>query len=141
MDLQQTLEEHHRSLDEFSRGNPEPFKKLVAHGPDVILANPFGGMKRGWEDVAKALDFAASNFRGGEMKDCETIAMYRSSDLVVLFEIERWKSKVGGRNEVSPFDLRVSTTFRLEGGEWKVVCRHADPLMTFNPEGPIRRTG
>ncbi len=141
MKLEQMLQEHHRTLDEFSRGDPEPFKALVAHNDDIILANPFGGTKRGWDQAAQALDFAASNFRDGEMKDYETISMYQTADLVTLFEIEHWKAKVGGDEEISPFDLRVTTVFRRDAEEWKVVCRHADPLVTFSPRGPVRKVG
>jgi hypothetical protein len=47
----------------------------------------------------------------------------------------KWKAKVGGREEVSSFDLRVTTTFRKEGSDWKVIHRHADPIASFNADG------
>jgi hypothetical protein len=53
-------------------------------------------------------------------------------------EMEHSQVKVGGREEMSLIDLRVTTTFRLEDGEWKLVSRHADPITTFNPDGPLR---
>jgi len=28
---------------------------------------------------------------------------------------------------------------RLDSGEWKIVSRHADPLTTPHPDGPVRR--
>jgi hypothetical protein len=36
----------------------------------------------------------------------------------------------GDCSSVEPFDLRVTTTFRRENGEWKIVDRHADPIST-----------
>jgi ketosteroid isomerase-like protein len=48
-------------------------------------------------------------------------------------ELEEWKTKVGGREDVTPFTLRVTTLFQAEDGEWKVVHRHADPITTPQP--------
>ena len=67
--------------------------------------------------------------------------MYDASELVTIFEIEHWMAKVGGRVEVTPFDLRITTTFRREGADWGVVHRHADPITTRDPEGPLRNMG
>ncbi len=66
------------------------------------------------------------------------MATYAASSLATILDIERWKARVGDRDEVSPFDLRVTSTFRLEDGTWKIVHRHADPIMTFDAEGPVR---
>jgi ketosteroid isomerase-like protein len=107
----------------------------------VLLANPFGGVSRGWPAVSQALDFASSNFRDGQRVRFEEVSRYSSADLVTLFEQEHWETKVGARNELAPFDLRVTTTFRLDNGEWKVVSRHADPLTTPHPDGPLRPSG
>jgi ketosteroid isomerase-like protein len=48
--------------------------------------------------------------------------------------MERAKAKIGGRQDVTPFTLRVTMIFRPEeDGEWKVVHRHADPITTAQP--------
>jgi hypothetical protein len=139
MDLQQLMEQYHKACDVFSRGDPQPFKLLCSRQGDVSLANPFGPAVVGWENVSKALDFASSRFRDGEANSFETLAKYESPALATILEIEHWKAKVGGTDEVSSFDLRVTSTFRFENNEWKLVHRHADPISTFNPDGPVRR--
>jgi ketosteroid isomerase-like protein len=138
MDIEQVINQYHESADQFSRGNSQPIKMLYSHEDDVFLANPFGLTVIGWNKVSDALDFASSKFTDGEVKNFELIAKYLSAELAIVFEIEKWKAKVGGRQEVSSFDLRVTTTFRKEGGDWKVVHRHADPIASFNAEGPLR---
>ena len=45
----------------------------------------------------------------------------------------RAKAKVNGREDIAPFALRVTMVFRPEGGTWKVVHRHADPITSPQP--------
>jgi ketosteroid isomerase-like protein len=130
--------EYHSALDEFSRGNPEPVKRLFSHRDDVTLANPFGPAVRGWTQVSQALDFASSRFRNGQVKSFELLAQHDVSDQSTFFEIEHWEARVGGREGVSTFQLRVTSTFRREDGTWKLVHRHADPIATAHPDGPLR---
>jgi hypothetical protein len=138
MNLEQVVEQYHLAANEFSRGNPEPVKLVFSHRDDVTLANPWGPAVRGWKQVSEALDFASSRFRDGEVTSFESVAEYVTNDLASILEIERWKAKVGGREDVVPFDLRVTSTFRLEDDTWKLVHRHADPITTPHPEGPLR---
>lgn len=141
MALQDVIRQFRVAADEFARGNPEPVKLVFSHKDDVTLANPFGPAVRGWTRVSDALDFAAARFRDGEMKTLETVAEYVTPELATILDIERWKAKVSGRQEVTTFDLRVTSTFRVEDGTWKLVHRHADPIATAHPDGPLRPMG
>ena len=140
MEISQAVEQHHAACDAFSTGDPAPLKTLYSQVDDVLLANPFGGVARGWTAVSQALDFASSNFRDGKPVRFEEVSRYAGPDVVTLFEQEHWETKVGTRSTLAPFDLRVTTTFRLESGEWKLVSRHADPLTKPHPDGPLRPT-
>ena len=138
MDLRSTVQQYHSALDGFSRGDPAPVKKIFSHREDVTLANPFGPAVRGWKHVSDALDFASSRFRDGKATNFQLIAEYVDAELATILEIERWSAKVSGRDELASFDLRVTTTFRREDDEWKIVHRHADPITTAHPDGPLR---
>lgn len=138
MDLEQVIEQYHRAADEFARGDTEPVKALFTNREDVTLANPFGPPVRGWDQVSEALDYASSRFRDGQVTSFESVARYVAADLVSMLEVERWQAKVGERDDVTPFVLRVTSTFRREDDSWKLVHRHADPIATANPEGPLR---
>jgi hypothetical protein len=59
-DLDQVIEQYHRAAAEFIKGNPEPYKMVFSHQEDVSLANPFGPVARGWEQVAETMERAAS---------------------------------------------------------------------------------
>jgi ketosteroid isomerase-like protein len=126
------------AVDEFAKGNPEPMKALFSHGDDVTLANPFGPIAKGWDDVSQALSYASSRFRDGEVFAIERIAEYDSGDLSCTLDREHWRAKVGEREDVGTFELRVTTALRREDGNWRIVHRHADPITSFDPSGPMR---
>jgi ketosteroid isomerase-like protein len=129
-DFDQTIEESHLALAEFVKGDPEPLKRMYSHRDDVSLANPFGPPVRGWRPAAETMERAASNYRDGEAVSFDSIAKFVTSDLACLVEIERYSIKIGGNADMSPVALRVTSVFRPEGGAWKIVHRHADPITT-----------
>ena len=136
-DLEEVVQQYHAALDAFMRGTPEPMKALFSHAADVVLANPFGPAVRGWDDASAALDYASSRFSDGEATGFDRMATYLTPDLATIYEVEHGKISVGG-GPVTPWLLRTTTTFRREGGTWKVVHRHADPISTVSSEGPLR---
>ncbi len=132
-DFDEVVEQYHQALGEFAKGNPEPNKLVFSHREDVTLANPLGPAVRGWEQVAATMERAASQLREGEIVAFDIVAKYVTPELAYIVEIERNKAKVGGRQDVAPIALRVTTIFRPEDGTWKVVHRHADPITTAQP--------
>jgi ketosteroid isomerase-like protein len=106
---------------------------MYSHQEDVSLANPFGPPVRGWEQAAATMERAASNYRDGEITGFETVAKYVTPHLAYIVEVERYQAKVGGREEVTPIALQVTSIFRPEEGTWKIVHRHADPITTPQP--------
>jgi ketosteroid isomerase-like protein len=117
----------------FLKGNPESTEAMWSHGHDVTLANPlgpFGPVVRGWEQVAATGRHAASQVRDGELVDVENVMKCVTPELAYIVRIERAKAKVGGQEAVTPFSLRVTMIMRPEDGVWKIVHRHADPIMT-----------
>lgn len=138
MSIDELLDRYHRAADAFSRGDPGPVKELYSEVDDVTLANPFGPARRGREAVLGALDYASSRMSDGQVVGFDEIARYTSDELATILEVEHWRARIGDRDSVEPFDLRVTTTFRRESGEWKIVHRHADPIATDDESGPLR---
>ena len=132
-DLDEVIERCQLALGEFVKGNPEPMQMMFSHRDDVTLNNPIAPPARGWEQVAQTMERAASNLRDGEITGFETVAKYVTPELAYVVWIERSKGKVGGREDVASFDLRVTTIIRPEEGTWKVVHRHADTVTTAQP--------
>jgi ketosteroid isomerase-like protein len=132
-DLDEVIEQSHLALGEIVKGNPEPLKMVYSHQEDVSLANPFGPPVRGWEQAAATIERAASNYKDGEIVGFESVAKYVTPELAYIVEVERYKAKVGGGEELAPISLRVTSIFRREDGVWKIVHRHADPITTAQP--------
>jgi ketosteroid isomerase-like protein len=131
-DVDHLIEQYQLALDEFMKGNPEPAKQLWPRREDVTLVNRLGPRARGWEQVAQTQEHAASNIRDGEITSFDVISKLVTSELAYVVWIERQKAKMGARQNVTPFALRVTMIFRPEeeDGTWKVVHWHADLITT-----------
>jgi ketosteroid isomerase-like protein len=134
------LDEYHRAGLELTNGNPDVYKALYSRRDDVTLANPFGRPVRGWSDVSATLDRAAENYRDGEAVGFENVSTVITTELAYAVEIESYRARVAGADELAPVSIRVTTGFRREDGVWKVVHRHADPITARRPPESVVQT-
>jgi ketosteroid isomerase-like protein len=133
-DVDQLIEQYYRAQREFFRGNPEPVKDLFSHTEEVTLANPYGPPVRGFDEVAKAIEYAASLCNDGTFVEWQILAKYITAELAYVVQIEWAEAKIGAREEITPYAVRSTMIFRPEeDGEWKIVHRHADPVTTPQP--------
>jgi ketosteroid isomerase-like protein len=86
------------------------------------------------------LDRAAANYRDGEIVGFENVSTVITPDLAYTVEVESYRARVGGAEELTPVSLRITTTFRREDGIWKVVHRHADPITGQRPPESVVQT-
>ena len=132
-DAHQLIEQYYRAQGEFLKGNPEPVKDLFSRREDVSLANPYGPPVRGWKQVAKAVDHAASLRSDGTFLGWQIVAKYVTAELAYVVQVEWAEAKIGAREDITPLAVRATMIFRPEEGEWKIVHRHADPITTPQP--------
>lgn len=125
--FQEEVDRYHLAVPEITQGNPGPIKELYSRLDDVTLANPFGGIARGWAQVEARLDQAARQFQDGQMLGFDTISSYTARDTAYLVETEHFRARLDGAAAAEEFALRVTSIFRREEGHWKLVHRHADP--------------
>jgi ketosteroid isomerase-like protein len=136
-DVDELIERFHLAQGEFVKGNPEPCKELFSHREDVTLNNPLSPPACGWDEVAATMDRAAAPFRDGEFVSAEIIGKHASAEFSYVVEVERGEAKIGGREDTTPWALRVTMIFRPEDGTWKVVHRHADSITAPQPAGAV----
>jgi ketosteroid isomerase-like protein len=127
------LDEYQRAGLEITNGNPDVYKALYSRRDDVTVANPFGPPAHGWSEVSATLDRAAKVYRNGEIVGFENVSTVITSDFAYTVELESYRARVGGAEQLVSVSLRVTTIFRREDGVWKVVHRHADPITAKRP--------
>ncbi len=117
-------------------GNAGPRLALWSHTDPVTL---FGAemTRRGWTQLEPAFERLAASFSGSRSCEYEVLAAGVSGDLGYVVAIEHSVAARHG-NPPTGYALRVTTLFRREGGEWKVVHRHGDRYSEANalPAGP-----
>jgi ketosteroid isomerase-like protein len=76
------------------------------------------------------MERAASNYRDGGASEFDTLVSHATPELAYLVEVERFEARIGGEPQMASGALRVTSILRPEDGVWKIVHRHADPIMT-----------
>ncbi len=128
------LERCHDALRLHTGGNPRPFLALWSHAGDVSLMGGVGGHQVGFDEVSELLT-AAANTLNYETWSADTLAASFGDRLGFTVELERLTRQIAGETE--EMRLRATSIYRREDGEWRVIHRHGDSLMTveIDPEG------
>ena len=113
------------ALGELVQGRPEPFKALWSHADDVTIMGAFGGFDRGWDNVARRLDWASAGIGASERR-VENLLTIVGQDLACTVDLEHMERTRDGRTYHRV--LRCTQVYRRENDRWKVVVRHADEL-------------
>ncbi|PVG82439.1 DUF4440 domain-containing protein [Nocardioides gansuensis] len=133
MDLDEFASQCEQAWQVFVTGDPGPAMLLFSRRDDVTLANPWGPAVTGWADVSRTLEAAAARWRNGRVSAFDVLTRFISEDLACYHEIERGEGILGGRSEPESFALRVTSVYRREDGQWRIVLRHADPILAARP--------
>jgi CheY-like chemotaxis protein/ketosteroid isomerase-like protein len=108
---------------------------------DVTLFSPSGGYERGWDQVGPEVASMAGDL--SRSTTVEVLAEHVSGDLACTVEILRLLEALPGEEHPCAVEYRVTYVYRRENGEWKIVHRHADPLIGIGalPSPLERMTG
>lgn len=126
------LPEWEKAQSRFINGDPTLWKKHASHREDVTILGGFGGHgEKGWGAVGARYDWAASQYKGGGATlKVEYLSVVVSRDLAFTVAIERQEgARVGEQQSPGRRALRATQIFRREDGAWKILHRHADPLL------------
>jgi ketosteroid isomerase-like protein len=109
-------------------GDAGPRLAMWSHDDSVTL---FGGVMggSGWAEIEPIFQRLGASFSDCQSFHNEVIAAQASDDLAYTVAFEHTTASIHGGTPAA-YVLRVTTVFRREDGDWKVVHRHADPLVS-----------
>ena len=122
------LAEANRANDELIAGRSAALMQLFSHRDDATVLGGFGGHEMGWQQIDPRLQWVGETFLGGRC-DYEVLTSWAGANLGYVVQIERIEARVADRAAPLTMALRVTMVFRREGGEWKLLHRHADELV------------
>jgi ketosteroid isomerase-like protein len=114
----------------FMNGDATLWKQYVSRRDDVIIMGAWGDHEKGWPAVSARYDWACARFQeSGATLEVEYLAAVRSGELASTTAVERAVVLLAGQDRPAAMALRVTHLFRREDGAWKLILRHADPLV------------
>jgi ketosteroid isomerase-like protein len=118
-------------------GDAGPRMAMWSHRRPVTL---FGGVMggSGWAEIEPIFHRLGASFSDCQSYENEVIAAGASDDLAYTVAYEHTTASIHGAPRAA-YVLRVTTVFRREDGEWKVVHRHADPLGSPAASGVLEQ--
>jgi ketosteroid isomerase-like protein len=137
----QLLEQAQVAIQRFVGGDAGPYRNLWSQRPDVTVFGGFGTVQQGWAAVSARLEWAAARALSpvGPVT-VERLRQGRSGELAYTIWLERSARHVAGREEPAPVVLRVTHLFRREEAGWRIIHRHADPIIdTTEPTAVLQR--
>jgi len=114
----------HASLKSLLAGDSRPMEAVWSHAADVTLSSPHGGRQIGWEPVRRELQRIAGFKSGGQVDPADLLIRVCGNCAYALC-FERGKFPGPGGKEIH-IDLRETSIFRHEKGQWRLVHYQAD---------------
>lgn len=127
-------------MDEATRrvlnGDTGLWKELCSRADDATIFGGWGGFEQGWTRLDAKYTWAAARFVTGELQ-IEYLVTNVSGNLAYSVALERSNVRLIDQTAAAPMVLRVTQLYRYEEDGWKLLHRHADPLMNITPPAAV----
>jgi ketosteroid isomerase-like protein len=118
------------ATERFINGDNTLWRELASQADDASVMGAWGAFETGWAQAGPRYDWAAARFLPSSAKlQVQYLSVNVSGSLASTVSIERSTALVVGVPQAAPLQLRVTHLFRKEQGAWKLLHRHADPLL------------
>ena len=134
-DFEEFMKRREEAARAYVRGDAAPLGRIVARDLPATFFGPMGGFRKGPSEVFSTYERDATSFEPGGDSSFEILHMAASDGVAYWVGFQKATAHMRGREEPIPFNLRVTEVFRREGGDWKLVHRHADALASEPEKG------
>jgi ketosteroid isomerase-like protein len=114
------------ALNTMFTGELGPMKDVWSHASDVTYMGPGGGFQVGWDQVRPIWEAQAAKKLGGKVEPAD-MRVTVGRDLAVVSDYEKGEN-TNADGKVEKVSIRATNVFRREGGKWKMIGHHTDPL-------------
>jgi hypothetical protein len=128
-DFEQFMQQRQQASHAYMNGNAALFGQIIARQPPITFFPPRGVAYQDAEAISNYEEGAAA-FEHSSDDQFEILHMAASDSLAYWVGIQHSVTSLRGRAEAVSFNLRVTELFRREGDTWKLIHRHADPLIS-----------
>jgi ketosteroid isomerase-like protein len=129
-DFEQFLKQRGKVALSYINGDAAPLGEISTRHSPATFFRPSGDYYQGAEAVWSQYERDATNFESGSEGKLEILHLAASDGLAYWVGFQRATAHLRVRSEGVPFNLRVTELFRREGDTWKLIHRHADPLLS-----------
>jgi ketosteroid isomerase-like protein len=132
------LERFKSGMDQFLNGDPRAWKHNASQTDRATIMGAWGAYESTWAQAGARYDWAAARFKeSGATAQIEYLSGGVSGDLAYTVAVERSTVHVDGQDQPATMELRVTHVFGKENGQWKLLHRHADPLIVRTAPGAV----
>ncbi|MEZ4730016.1 MAG: nuclear transport factor 2 family protein [Caldilineaceae bacterium] len=119
-----------QGTNDFMNGDVTRWLANASQSDQASIMGGWGAYEQGWDEVGLRYQWAVQRFLPSAAKlEVEYLATKVSGDLAYTVAIERSTVKLVDQAQPAPMALRVTHVFQRENGQWKLLHRHADPMM------------
>ena len=129
-EAREAVAQFYTALNALFTGDMKLMNDVWSHAADVTYMGPAGGFQIGWKNVGEELSRQAAMKLGGKIEPSDIHVIAIGGAVAIVSNYEKGEN-LDATGKKIPVSIRATTTFRYEGGKWKMIGHHTDLLPSL----------